>query len=167
MIKHKLKKGYTIKLAGAIEKTLVEAKKPKLYALQPFDFLGLKPRLEVEVGSTVKIGSPLFSNKEKPEIKFVSPASGKVIQINRGERRKIAEVVIESDQSDAAVDFGSCAEKDLAALAMDDIKKKLLESGIWPMIRQRPFSKIANPDIVPRDIFLPLNILPVIILTRS
>jgi len=154
MIKHKLKKGYTIKLAGAIEKTLVEAKKPKLYALQPFDFLGLKPRLEVEVGSTVKIGSPLFSNKEKPEIKFVSPASGKVIQINRGERRKIAEVVIESDQSDAAVDFGSCAEKDLAALAMDDIKKKLLESGIWPMIRQRPFSKIANPDIVPRDIFI-------------
>ncbi len=154
MIKHTLKKGYTIKLAGSTEKTLVDAKKPKLYASQPFDFLGLKPRLEVEEGSAVKIGSPLYYNKEKPEVKFVSPASGKVVKINRGERRKIAEVVIESDGSDAAVDFGSCAEKDLAGLAVDEIKKKLLDSGMWPMIRQRPFSKIANPDLVPRDIFI-------------
>jgi Na+-transporting NADH:ubiquinone oxidoreductase subunit A len=154
MIKHKLKKGYTIKLAGSTERTLVEAEKPKYFASQPFDYLGLKPRLEVEEGSSVKIGSPLYSNKEKPEVKFVSPASGKVVQINRGERRKIAEVVIESDDSNAAVDFGSYAEKDLGSLTADEIKKKLLESGMWPMVRQRPFSKIADPDLVPRDIFI-------------
>ena len=127
MIKHKLKKGYTIKLAGSIEKSLVDAEMPKFYASQPFDFLGLKPRLEVEEGDLVKIGSPLYNNKEKPEIKFVSPASGKVFQINRGERRKIAEIVIESDGSDTAVDFGSHAAQDIDSLPVDEIKKKLLE----------------------------------------
>ena len=74
MIKHKLKKGYTIKLAGSTERTIIDAEKPKYYASQPLDFLGLKPRLEVEEGSIVKIGSPLYSNKEKPEVRFVSPA---------------------------------------------------------------------------------------------
>ena len=154
MIKHELKKGYTIKLAGAAENVMVEAEKPKYFASQPFDFLGLKPRLEVEEGSEVKIGSPLYYNKEQPEVKFVSPASGKVVQINRGERRKIAEVVIESDGKDDAIDFGSHTVDELDNLAVDTIKEKLLNAGVWPMIRQRPFSKIANPEIVPRDIFI-------------
>ena len=121
MIKHKLKKGYTIKLAGSPQTTLVDAEKPKFFASQPFDFLGLKPRLEVEEGSPVKIGSPLYNNKEKPEIKFVSPTSGKVVQINRGERRKIAEVVIESDGNDSAVNFGGYTPKDLDGLAVEDL----------------------------------------------
>ena len=154
MITHKLKKGYTIKLAGAPEKILIDAEKPLLFASQPFDFLGLKPRLEVEVGSEVKIGSPLYNNKERPEIKFVSPASGKVIQINRGERRKIAEVVIESDGTDSAIDFGGETLENLENLGPDRIKKKLLDAGMWPLIRQRPFSKIANPQVTPRDIFI-------------
>jgi Na+-transporting NADH:ubiquinone oxidoreductase subunit A len=154
MIRHKLKKGYTIKLAGSVDKTLVDAEKPKYYASQPFDFLGLKPRLEVEEGSEVKIGSALYYNKERPQIKFVAPASGKVAQINRGERRKIAEVVIEADGKDEAVDFGSHTAESLNTLPVDQIKEKLLASGMWPLIRQRPFSKIANPDIVPRDIFI-------------
>ena len=154
MITHKLKKGYEIKLAGTAEKTLVNAEKPKLFASQPFDILGLKPRLEVEEGSDVKIGSPLYNNKEKPEIKFVSPASGKVVQINRGERRKIAEVVIESDGTDSAIDFGSYTVDKLDNLGVDEVKKKLLDAGMWPLIRQRPFSKVADPDVLPRDIFI-------------
>jgi len=154
MIKHKLKKGYDIKLAGKTEKVLVDAGASKYFASQPFDYLGLKPRLEVAEGSQVKIGTPLYNNKERPEIKFVSPASGNVVQINRGERRKIAEVVIESDGRDEAVDFGSYDEKGIESLSTDGIKDLLLKGGMWPMIRQRPFSKIANPDLTPRDIFI-------------
>ena len=92
MIKHNLKKGYDIKLAGKTEKSIAEAEKPKLFASQPPDFIGLKPRLEVEIGSLVKIGSPLYYDKLRPEIKFVSPASGKVTQINRGDRRAICDI---------------------------------------------------------------------------
>ena len=65
MIKHNLKKGYDIKLAGKTEKVIVEAEKSKLYASQPMDFIGLKPRLEVEEGSAVKIGTPLYNEDRK------------------------------------------------------------------------------------------------------
>jgi Na+-transporting NADH:ubiquinone oxidoreductase subunit A len=154
MIEHNLKKGYDIKLAGKTEKVIAESENSKLYASQPTDFIGLKPRLEVEEGSRVKIGTPLYNDKLRPEIKFVSPASGKVIQINRGERRAIMEIVVESDNQDAAVDFGKHSPDELSKLDVDTIKKKLLESGLWPVIRQRPFSKIADPTATPRDIFV-------------
>jgi Na+-transporting NADH:ubiquinone oxidoreductase subunit A len=154
MIKHKLKKGYEVKLAGKTEKVIVEAEKSKLFASQPPDFIGLKPRLEVEEGSEVKIGTPLYYDKQRPEIKFVSPASGKVTQINRGERRAIMEIVIESDNKDDTIDFGKHALVELEKLDAEKIKNQLLGSGVWPVIRQRPFSKIADPGAVPRDIFV-------------
>jgi Na+-transporting NADH:ubiquinone oxidoreductase subunit A len=154
MIKHNLKKGYDIKLAGKTEKVVVEAENPKLFASQPTDFIGLKPKLEVEEGSFVKIGSPLYFDKVRPEIKFTSPASGKVVQINRGERRAITEVVIESDDQDEAIDYGKHLSDELSKLDVNDLKKQLLESGLWPVIRQRPFSKIADPEAKPRDIFI-------------
>jgi len=154
MIKHKLKKGYEVKLAGKSEKVFGDAQKSKLYASQPLDYIGLKPRLMVEEGADVKIGSPLYYDKQRPEIKFVSPASGKVVQINHGERRAIIEVVIESDHKNEKIDFGKYSVGDLDKLAVDDVRKQLLDSGLWPVIRQRPFSKIANPGAVPRDIFI-------------
>jgi Na+-transporting NADH:ubiquinone oxidoreductase subunit A len=154
MIKHTLKKGYDIKLAGKAENVVADAEKPKLFASQPPDFIGLKPRLEVEEGSEVKIGSPLYYDKLRPDIKFVSPASGKIVQINRGERRAILEVVVKSDDKDTTIDFGKYTIEDIDTLNPEDIKKQLLRSGLWPVIRQRPFSKIANPDAKPRDIFI-------------
>jgi Na+-transporting NADH:ubiquinone oxidoreductase subunit A len=154
MIKHNLKKGYEIKLAGKTEKVVIDAELSKLYASQPIDFIGLKPRLEVEEGTTVKIGTPLYYDKQRPGIKFVSPASGKVVQINRGERRTIMEVVVESDDQNSAVEFGKYSLDEIEKLNSDDLKKQLLESGMWPVIRQRPYSKIADPDATPRDIFI-------------
>jgi Na+-transporting NADH:ubiquinone oxidoreductase subunit A len=154
MIKHNLRKGYDIKLAGKTEKIVVDSEKPKLFASQPPDFIGLKPRLLVEEGSQVKIGTSLYYDKLRPEVKFTSPTSGKVVQINRGERRAILEVVIESDDQNTAIDFGKHSADALSKLSEDDIKGQLLESGLWPVIRQRPFSKIANPGVKPRDIFI-------------
>lgn len=154
MSTHKLKKGYEIKLAGKTEKVIINAEKPKLLASQPPDYLGHKPKLDVDIGSAVKIGSPLFHDKQNPDIKFHSPASGKVVQVNRGERRAILEVVVESDGKDDAIDFGKHTNSELVALSPEDIKKKLLSGGVWPVIKQRPFSKIANPVETPRDIFV-------------
>ena len=154
MIKHTLKKGYDIKLAGKTEQVIAEADKAKLFASQPPDFIGLKSKLEVEEGAVVKIGSPLYHDKLHPEIKFVSPASGKVVNINRGERRAIMEVVIESDDQESTVKYEKYTLAELEELNPDDIKREMLESGLWPVIRQRPYSKIANPAVKPRDIFI-------------
>ena len=93
----KIRKGLDIHLVGQAEKTLQKLKTSDLYAIKPGDFHGLIPKLLVKTDDLVQVGSPLFQDKNKPEIKFTSPVSGKVVAINRGERRTVLEVVIESD----------------------------------------------------------------------
>jgi len=154
MIKHKLKKGYDIRLAGVTEKLVVPAERPKRLAMQPPDFPGIKPKLDVEVGTKVKIGTPLFHDKQFPEVKFVSPASGQVAEINRGERRAIMEVVVEDDGNDQYEFFSTHTEDQIKALSGEAIIQKLQEGGLWPYLRQRPFSRIARTAAKPRDIFI-------------
>ena len=36
----------------------------------------------------------------------------------------------------------------------DNIKVYILNSNIFPLIRQRPFNKVADPNTAPRDIFI-------------
>ncbi len=154
MTEHKLKKGYTIKLAGKARPEIVETQKPKLFALQPNKFPGPKPKLDIDIGAEVKIGTPLFHDKQQPKVKFVAPVSGKVTQINRGERRTLLEIVIESDGKDDAIEFGAKTKEEIKNLNAEEIKKLLLDGGVWPYIRQRPFGKIANAEAKPRDIFI-------------
>jgi len=149
-----LKRGFDIKIAGKAELRYKEVAPPQRVALQPVDFKGMKARLEVEEGSQVKKGSPLFHDKARPEVKFTSPVSGKVVAINRGERRKITEVIIESDGKNDEITFPAVTADKLDGVSADDIKNTLLESGMWPMIIQRPFGKIADPSAKPRDIFI-------------
>jgi Na+-transporting NADH:ubiquinone oxidoreductase subunit A len=89
MRKHKLKRGYDIRLVGEAQKQVDKADLSQLYAIQPPDFNGVAPRLELEQGAKVKIGSTLFIDKKNPRLKFASPASGELVQINRGERRTV------------------------------------------------------------------------------
>ncbi|MBN1950197.1 MAG: Na(+)-translocating NADH-quinone reductase subunit A [Bacteroidales bacterium] len=147
----KIKKGLTINLKGKAEKIFVKAKPAGLYAVKPTDFHGLIPKLCVKVDDRVKAGSPLFFDKYRPEIKFTSPVSGTVVQINRGERRKIMEVVIEPDETIVYEDFTA---GDPSQLDAKDITGKILSSGLWPVIRQRPYNLIANPSDKPKAIFI-------------
>jgi Na+-transporting NADH:ubiquinone oxidoreductase subunit A len=41
----------------------------------------------VKVNDAVKVGTPLFEDKHCPEIKIVSPVSGRVVAIDRGDKR--------------------------------------------------------------------------------
>ena len=154
MGEYKLKKGYDIKVAGAAEKVLTTLENPKKVAVMPNEFRGIKVKLNVKPGDAVKIGSVLFEDKTLSDIKFVSPVSGKVLEINRGERRALMEIVIENDLKDEKVTIGNWKKDDLKKLDAKAIKKALLNGGMWPHIIQRPFSRIANPEDTPRDIFI-------------
>ena len=46
-------------------------------------------------------------------------------------------------------DKGSAAD-----LNRDQIIERLLSSGLWPFIRQKPFDVVANPDDMPKAIFI-------------
>jgi Na+-transporting NADH:ubiquinone oxidoreductase subunit A len=145
-----LKRGLDIRITGTADRILAEEVDAALYGVKPVDFPGLIPKLNVKPGEMVSAGSPLFHDKIRPEIIFSSPVSGKVLAINRGDRRRLLEVVIEKSGNEY-IDFGL---SDPSNLSREKIKESLLISGLWPAVRQRPYHVIANPNDVPKAIFI-------------
>ena len=148
---YQLRAGYDIPMAGEPEPTISEPKVTR-HAISPPDFFGLRPipKVLVEEGDTVKAGDPIFYDKSKDRIKFCAPVSGEVIAVNRGLKRSIANIVILADKEQESRSY----ELPDAKASREDLVNFLLESGIWPSIRQRPYNIVADPEIVPRDIFI-------------
>ncbi|MCK3685045.1 Na(+)-translocating NADH-quinone reductase subunit A [Maribellus sp. YY47] len=147
----RLKKGLNIKLKGSAEKVLEKLPVPATVALKPTDFPGLTPKLSVKADAVVKAGDALFYDKYHPEIVFTAPYGGKVVSINRGERRKILEVVIETDKDAGSASF---KKADPSSLSGEEVKEQLLKSGLWPFIKKRPYGVIASPNQKPLSIYI-------------
>ena len=145
-----IKKGLEIKLVGEAEKTITEVH-AKHVALKPTDFTGVFPKLLVKEGAAVKVGTPIFFDKYRDDIVFTSPVSGVVSEIKRGAKRKLLEVRIDSDSKNESIDFGSADPK---RLNKESVSEKLLKSGLWSLIKQRPYSVIANPKDSPKAIYI-------------
>ena len=148
----KIRKGFNLNLNGEANKILSESERSKTYALKPTDFFCLKPKILVKQGDKVKKGTPLFFSKNNPRIHFVSPVSGEILAISRGEKRKILEVVISSSSDDNdSVKFETANFKNFS---VEEIKDILLKSGSWPFILQRPYGIIAQPEDKPTAIYV-------------
>jgi len=147
----KLKKGLDIRLVGEAEKSISSTDYPTEFALKPSDFNGLTPKLLVKEGDEIKIGSPVFYNKNDERIVITSAVSGTVKAIIRGEKRVIQEIQITASAKQEYIDFG---KENPSQSDKKQITEKLLKSGIWAYIRQRPYSIIANPSDTPKSIFI-------------
>ena len=147
----KITKGLNINLKGAPVAELTQVNADKLYALMPADFTRVVPKVVVKPEDCVKAGDPLFVDKSIPELQFVSPVSGKVVAVNRGERRRVLSVVVESDGKFESVEYKA---KDVLSLSADDVKADLLKAGLFAFMRQRPYDVIANPADAPRAIYV-------------
>ena len=145
----RLKKGLNIHLLGEADKVYASIPQSKTFSLKPTDFHSLVPRMKVKEGDKVKAGSCLFIDKYNEKIRFSSPVSGSVTEIIRGAKRRIMEVKVSAESEISyksfSFDINSSREK---------IKDALLESGVWPFIRQKPFDTIANPSDNPKAIFI-------------
>jgi Na+-transporting NADH:ubiquinone oxidoreductase subunit A len=119
--------------------------------VKPTEFHSLTPKLAVKVGDKVKAGTVLFFDKSNDKIKFCSPVSGEVVEINRGEKRKILEVVLLADGDISYEKFQTANAEDLSR---EQIIDAMLKSGLWPFIRQRPYNIIADPTDIPKSIFI-------------
>jgi Na+-transporting NADH:ubiquinone oxidoreductase subunit A len=146
----KLKRGYDIPLEGVPEPEVDDAPPPASVAVKPRDFHGLIARMDVEEGASVKLGTPIFHDKTFPAVQFTAPASGMVVNVNRGARRAIQEVVIRADGSDTAESFAVPSP----SAGRDAVLAILLRCGLFPFLVQRPLARLASPDDVPRDIFV-------------
>lgn len=149
-----IRKGRDLRLQDAADKKIVELPLPKRIGIYPSDFRGLKPQLLTKEGDAVKAGTPLFCDRAFPEIKIVSPVSGKIAAINRGEKRILLDITIETDNKNDVVVFDSFSKSEIPALSKEKVIRLLLEGGLWPVIRQRPFSKIAHPSDEPKAVFV-------------
>jgi len=146
----KIKKGLNINLMGESIREL-STYSPADYALKPTDFIGIFPRLLVKEGDHVNAGSPVFHDKFREELLFTSPVSGTIQEISRGEKRVLEAVIIRADGEQSYEDFG---KEEMVSLTREQIIGKLLKSGTWPLIRQRPYNVIANPMDTPKAIFV-------------
>src|SRR5690606_27029976 len=147
MGKHiRLRKGFDINLAGKASPTISTPDQPDVFAIKPTDFEGVYlPRVLVNVGDTVKAGTPLFRDKRFEHVMFSAQDSGEVIEIKRGEKREGLGVKVLAVQSFEHVEFRKYSAGDLTSLSREQAQGQLLSSGVWATLVQRPFGVSADP----------------------
>ena len=140
-------------MSGIPNTDIASAAAPQNVSILPSSFRGVKPKLMVEEGDQVKIGSPLFFDKTKPEVRWASPASGNVTSIQFGARRVIEKIEITVENNDK-VSIQTLSQGEFESASRKPILDKILKANLFPLIRQRPFNKVADPKDIPRDIFI-------------
>ena len=128
---------------------------PELFAVKPSDFIGIqRPKLIVEMGQNVKAGTPLLFDKKAESIIYCSPVSGEIVDIIRGEKRKLLEVRILADKEIEYENFNKYSVSEILNLTREEAINQLLIGGAWPQIIQRPFGIVADPEDEPKAIFI-------------
>ncbi len=140
-------------MSGIPNTDIASAAAPQNVSILPSSFRGVKPKLMVEEGDQVKIGSPLFFDKTKPEVSWASPASGNVTSIQFGARRVIEKIEITVENNDK-ISIQTLSQGEFESASQKTILDKILKANLFPLIRQRPFNKVADPKDIPRDIFI-------------
>ena len=147
----KLKKGFDLNLVGKAPLEFIQVAAATTFAIKPTDFPGIqRPKVLVNEGDTVKAGTPILLDKAMDQVIYASPVSGEVVEIKRGDKRKLLEIKILADATVTHEKSGALdLNQDRAALA-----SKLAVSGVWPNLIQRPFGIVANPADSPKAIFV-------------
>ncbi len=159
MALHHIKKGLDLPISGAPEQKVGEAPPVTRVALVASDYHGMKARMHVQVGDSVKLGQLLFEDRKRAGVRHTSPGSGRVTAINRGARRALQSVVITLDDAgqrgeDGQVPPASHTGGKPEALSADQIRALLVESGLWTALRTRPFSRQPEADATANAIFI-------------
>ncbi|MBQ9440266.1 MAG: Na(+)-translocating NADH-quinone reductase subunit A [Paludibacteraceae bacterium] len=139
-----LKRGLDISISGTAAPTVCDVAWGGDFAVVPDHYDGIKPKVVVHDGDVIHAGDPLFHDKQCEDLCITSPVSGTVTAVVRGERRKVLSINIKADAETTYKQFDT----------KGDVKQLLLESGLWALLRQRPYDIIANPQNEIRDIFV-------------
>ena len=144
MRKIKLKGGLNVPLFGSVEKFIAEDLEPKFIGILSEDYFGLKPKFLLSEGDQVRIGQPIIEDKTNQGFKIVSPVSGLIRAINRGEKRALISVEIENDKKNTLFELDVTGH----------ISKDLSNAGLWDSFRERPFDRVPNINSKPNYIFV-------------
>jgi Na+-transporting NADH:ubiquinone oxidoreductase subunit A len=151
----RLKKGFNINLAGKAAPKVSEPELAETFVIKPTDFYGLyMPKALVKEGDSVKAGTPLFHDKRHENVMYVAPVSGEIVEVKRGEKRKLLEIKILADKKMEFESFKKYSVSEINNLAVGDLKTLLQKAGVWPNIVQRPFGVIADRAATPKAIHI-------------
>lgn len=143
----KVKRGLDIPLEGMASDRITVDTLTDIFAIVPDDYAGYTWKSAVKPGDDVKAGGALLYAKEDTDLCLTAPVSGTVMEVHRGERRKIEYISVKSDGKSDQYDFGRLDTKELRYAA-------LKRSGLFAMMRQRPFDIVPMLNPAPRDIFV-------------
>jgi Na+-transporting NADH:ubiquinone oxidoreductase subunit A len=151
----RISRGLDVPVAGEPEQVVHPGPRLKHVALCGVDYIGLRPRLLVEVGAVVGLGQPLLEDKRDPGVCYGSPGRGTVVAINRGARRVLESIVVRLEDSGGQdLSFEALSLRQIEHLDRDRVAERLLRSGLWTAFRTRPFSRVPPSDSAPRAIFV-------------
>ena len=145
-------RGVDLPIAGEPDQSRVDDKPTARVGLLGDDYVGMKPTMLVAEGDRVKAGQPVFRDKKTEGVLFTAPAAGVVAEINRGAKRKFLSLVIDRDGEDAQ-EFPAHSG-DFGALTRGDVRDGLVNAGLWPAFRRRPFGKTPELRESPHSIFV-------------
>ncbi|MCI5114519.1 MAG: Na(+)-translocating NADH-quinone reductase subunit A [Candidatus Electrothrix sp. AX1] len=163
-------KGLDIPISGTPEQSIQPGHAVTEVALLGFDYVGLKPTMNVRVNDQVASGHLLFTDKKNPGVRFTAPAPGTVKAIHRGPRRRFESLVLEL-QGEERLSFTPPCPTSHDLPAPDAIKDILIQSGQWTTLRTRPYGKVPSPKAQAASLFItaidsqPLAADPAIIIT--
>ncbi len=151
----KIKKGLDLPISGVPAQKIFNAPAVTEVAITGADYVGMKPTMFVKEGDKVKLGDPIFECKKTPGVLYTSPAAGTVKAINRGERRVLQTVVI-SVEGEEQKSLENYHNKELADYSDKEVEALMVEAGLWPAFRTRPFSRSPELESRPSSIFVNL-----------
>ncbi|MGF6694067.1 Na+-transporting NADH:ubiquinone oxidoreductase subunit A [Metapseudomonas resinovorans] len=149
----RVKRGLDLPVAGEPIQRIEAGRPIRSVAVIGFDYHGMKPTMDVQVGGRVKLGQPLFADKKTPGVIYTAPGAGVISAIHRGEQRVLQSVVIDLD-GDEEVQFERFSAEQLDQLDPQLIRDELVQSGLWTALRTRPFSRVPTLDSTPSSIFV-------------
>ncbi|MDF9795270.1 Na+-transporting NADH:ubiquinone oxidoreductase subunit A [Catalinimonas alkaloidigena] len=151
----KLKKGFNINLAGKPQQVVAEADRSETFSVKPTDFIGIiRPKVTVREGDVVKAGTPVLFDKKMNQVMYCAPVSGEVVEIVRGEKRKLLEIKILADKQIEYEQFKEHSASELSGISREQAQETMLKGGVWPQLIQRPYGIVANPEDTPKAIFI-------------
>ena len=149
----RVKKGLNLPITGEPQQIIEDGNPVQYVAVVGSDYVGMKPAMSVVEGDTVALGQQLFEDRKTPGVSYTSPASGKIVAVNRGAKRALQSVVIEI-LGDDEVEFNEKTGINSEHASRDQVVEALLASGLWTSLRTRPYSKVADPQTVPHALFV-------------
>ena len=153
MKRFNLRKGLRLPISGEPDQSISQGRSAKTVALLGRDYVGMRPTMLVKAGEKVTLGQPLFEDKKNPGVVYTSPAAGRVASVNRGEKRAFLSVII-SREGHAAAQFARFSASQLESTGADEIRRVLVDSGMWTAFRTRPFSMVPAVDASTNSIFV-------------